>query len=152
MAFTANLAVALWAVLLRRFQAQWIEFSDAAEAFARSELIQEELSIRRLRQTIASWRKAVDVLRAVGLGTGLALALFLYVMRLHGDSICLAWLCSRTALLFAAYTSPLLMTAMTLVGLEGKRRAGKQVADLQDLVAKKEQQGDELFERLIARI
>ena len=134
MAFTANLAVALWAMLRQRFQGQRVELTEAADALARSEFIQEELSIRRLRRTIKGWLGTADFLWWLGLGTGLSAALFLYVLRWHGhDGWWAVRLCRMEPLMMAAYTSPAVMTVMTFVGLEGNRRSTKQLAALQDL-------------------
>ena len=151
MAFTANLAVALWAVLRQTFRGQRIELSETVDELARSEFIQEELSIRRLRKTIKGWLGTADALWWLGLGTGLTAALFLYVLRWHGDD---AWwgvrLCSKEALLTAAYASPAVMTVMTVVGLEGNRRARKQLTELEELVQQKETQGESALDTVRA--
>ena len=139
MAFTANLAVALWAVLRQRFQVQRIELSEAADVLARSEFIDEELSIRRLRRTIKGWLGTADFLWWLGLGTGLSAALFLYVLRWHGDDGWWgAWSCRIEALMVAAYASPAVMTVMTFVGIEGNRRSTHQLAALQELERQRE--------------
>ena len=148
MAFTANLAVALWLILWRRFEDQWVVFTEAADAFARSEAIEEVLTIRRLRRHIKAWRTAVHKLWGTGLVTGLAFALYLYALRWHGADWETGW-CSQGILASAAYLSPAVMAVMTLLGFAGKWHIQGQVTELQDLVKSKEQAGAGAFTALL---
>lgn len=149
MAFTANLAVTLWAVLLQRFRKQWVEVTEAADELARSEEIQEELTFRRLRSTIRFWEGAVHWFWVAGLSSGLALALFLYLLRWHAFDVGQSWFCSKEVLWAAAYVSPSIMAVMTAVGLVGKHKVDQQMKEIRLFVEEKEKRGRGVFEQLI---
>ena len=140
MALTVNLAVALWGVVLQRFTSRRRELSDAADRLALSEFIDEQLSIEELRKTI-KWRLGgVEVVWWVGLSVGLLSVVFLYTLMWHGYPLWDRW-CSRTALLWAAYTSPALMTAMTLAGYLGISVANRRLSKIQTLDETRRREG-----------
>ena len=133
MMFTANLAVALWLLLKQKLQGQRHSLSEAADEFSRNEAKDETIAIETLNKTLNKSENADRRLWHWGLGTGLTAMLYLYFLRLHGES----WpeqLCQPWIFLLAAYLSPCLMALMTLIVYYHNRNAEHQKARLQDRV------------------
>ena len=55
LAFDANLLVAAWATLYNLLSTRFKALSDDADRFEREPLLEEEVSIAALRQTIRTW-------------------------------------------------------------------------------------------------
>ena len=130
MAFTTNLALALWAVLWNRFRKQHAEFSEAADALERNEKFQETIGLRRFRNTLR-WGLGVAIsLWWLGLAVGLGSAVFLYLVMWH-EGLC--HFVTKPVLLWAAYTFPGVMVVMTAFGLSGNRLAESRMKELKTL-------------------
>ena len=130
MAFTTNLALALWAILWNRFRKQHAEFSEAADALDSNERFQETIGLRRFRNTLR-WGLGVAIsLWWLGLAAGLSSAVFLYLVMWH-EVLC--HLVTKPVLLWAAYTFPGVMMVMTAFGLSGNRLADSRMKELKEL-------------------
>ena len=129
MAFTANLAVALWAILWNRFRKQHAEFLEAANALDRNENFHEKIGLRGFRKTLRYGLGVAIGLWWLGLAAGLISAIFLYILMWH-ESLCLA---DKWPLLLAAYTFPSVMVIMTTFGLLGYKLAANRMKELRRL-------------------
>ena len=153
MAFTANILITAWAsihVLLENHQKT---LSRQTEELGKNEFIEEEVSIGDVR-AVLTWTKHIrQWLWWGGVGSGVVFAAFLYylIWEVSPDTlVCGAWF--QRSLSLAAYTCPILMGLMTIVGLSGNWWVDRQTKKLQKVATRKQTIREEKTEQVRASI
>lgn len=153
MVFSANLLVMGWASVYRLLGTEEKSLKKAADALADNTYLQEELGLQALRLTINATGSVRRFLWRIGLISGLASAVYLYSLVLHGIpdlGLCEGW---GQALFFAAaYVCPLVMLGMTGIGRGGNKVASVIKEKLEEQAENKQaktQAGEEQFNRMI---
>ena len=138
LAFDANLLVAAWATVYNLFNNRFKTLSDDADNLAEDTLLEEEVSIRALRNTIDVWGGWRRFLWRMGFTLCAASAAALYLLTwlnlpqstpLAGAHVLWLWV--------AAFAGPGVMVGMAIVGALGSRRASGLRDDLEEQRQKK---------------
>ena len=123
MAFAANLLVSAWASFYTLLEHRQRDLASKADALAEDPLIEEEVSIEMLRESLAKSRKIRRILWRSGFGLSLSAALYFYILAWHvsPDACFGSWL--PWSLWAAAYAGPVAMGIMAATGMYGNRQA-----------------------------
>ena len=124
LAFDANLLVAAWATLYNLFNTRFKALSDDADRFEQEPLLEEEISIEALKNTIAFWSRLRTVLWWAGFLCCTLSAVNLYVYVWQALPPTTVWTAADVNwFTLQAWAGPALMAAMAVVGLAGSKLA-----------------------------